>query len=81
MAPNETPHTYQVDEPVALHAFGSWYAGRVLRVLKLRIEVEYTTGAGATHIKTVRPDSGLVAPLGTVTLGSTRNRRSPHAWR
>lgn len=54
--------TYQLGDEVLVHAFGSFYPGRVVKVGKGdRLHVQYATGTGAEHVKTVR--SNAVLPI------------------
>ncbi len=43
----------KVGDPVEVHAFGNWYAGKVVKATAVRLSIEYTSGTGWTRIKVV----------------------------
>ena len=50
-------NTFVAGDACQVHAFGHWYAGRVVRVSKVgKVEVEYTSGTGVTRTKLVGSD-------------------------
>jgi hypothetical protein len=50
-------------DSVQVQCFGNWYPGVVTRIGRTLVEVRYTTGAGRTRLKRVRP--GHLVPAGT----------------
>jgi hypothetical protein len=48
---NETVKDYKVGETAFVHAFGHWYEGKVVKVGRTKVHVEYTSGTGTTRTK------------------------------
>jgi hypothetical protein len=46
---------FEVGETVQVHAFGHWYAGKVVKLGRSNVHCEYTTGSGTTRVKAVAP--------------------------
>jgi len=67
---------YTVDEEVFCKAFGSWYPGKVVKLGRTKVHVEYTTGTGVTRVKPCTPGTQVLKekPEGD---GRGRRRREP----
>ncbi len=62
-----------VGENVEIHAFGTWYPGKVVKATKVRLSIEYTSGTGKTRVKAV----GVEAKRGEAWVYAGRLWRLP----
>jgi hypothetical protein len=49
------PHYFVAGEKVEVFSFGRWYPGLVEEIGRTRVRVHYTTGSGATRLKSFAP--------------------------
>ena len=47
----QTVKDYEVGETAYVHTYGYWYEGKVVKIGRTRVHVEYTTGTGTTRVK------------------------------
>jgi len=50
------PSDYKVGEYVYVHTYGYWYEGKVVKIGRSLLHVEYTTGSGTTRVKKCKMD-------------------------
>ncbi len=55
-ATTHTPSDFTIGQAVFVHAFGSWYPGKVAKIGRTKVHVTYTSGTGTTRTKACSMD-------------------------
>jgi len=60
--PPPAPSDYTVGQAVYVHAFGSWYAGKVVKLGRTKVHATYTSGTGTSRTKACSMDQVSLTP-------------------